>query len=179
MRRVCSTRPDPGQGVAHRGVFQLLGVTAAIDQRAVVVEGFDRADDRAGPVTQRRGAHADGLAVPVLVAQEDMRLTLAPIADRGQQRAEAAAQLRARVIAMVEDVVATAAPEDLFTSEASDLLGTLVPIQNPSLTIDELHTVAEVLQHSRTQLLVKFHRQPDSGRLRSHHRASRPGLTSP
>ena len=146
---------DARERVTHRGVQQIGSALAAVAQGAVVVEGLDGTSHLARGVVQRGGGHAHGLAMAVLVVQVDVGLTLATIEDRRQQRAPIAAQDRSRLVAVIEDHVPAAAPQHLAGGKPRDPLGGAVPVEHAPIAVDEVDTVAEVLEQRGADLTVQ------------------------
>ena len=91
----------------------------------------------------------------VLVVQVDVGFALLSVFDRVKQRTVAAAQDRAVVVAVHQDLVLAAVPEDLLGAEAGDLLRAFVPVQDPALAIDEIDAVAQILEHRQAHPIAE------------------------
>ena len=87
-----------------------------------------------------------------LVVKVDGRFPRRSVDERGRNGTAVLAEAGARIVHVHQDLVGTAGVPDFLGGVARDPLGTPVPVGDPSLRVDEVDAVVQVLDQLSEEL---------------------------
>src|SRR5581483_8844622 len=137
-----------GEGIEEAAALQMFEVLSALLGAAGLDEHFDRADDLAVGVADRRDADTHGNAMALLVMQVELAFMGNAGFDAGNERTLAETELVAGLVDVVEDVVLAVVTEDFVGRIAGDAMGGAVPVKNAALRVDEIDAFIQLFEET-------------------------------
>jgi hypothetical protein len=113
----------------------------------VVIEDLNRANNFPVFAGNRAYTNRHGNPVAIFVAKIQLRAPRTTIRHGTAERAVTGAEWPPGFVDVLQDIVGTAFPDNFFGSVSGKIFRCQVPVDDPALTIREVDSVKEVVQH--------------------------------